>query len=406
LKRSLRPNDQVSQRVAQIAQAKRYPSHVPRRSSFRDDLRSIKAAVDSLSRTPLSSISENLRNTFGSFYGGHSSTATIETSIDLPSAIQSLLSQLPSSYGPRFDFDAAFIFALAADWNPSLELPKMTVPKHQGEWGFSELPLPTDDRERVPIVRVFHFPGQDSLEDIDLLAYPWLAHEVAHCLLFLHSTLFPSHFSPRLECILRALSLKGIADRGQARTVSRAGIEDMKRYWTPSHNQGNWAHEIAIDTIALWTCGPAYLGAFLDQVERANLDLFQVSTVHPPYSVRTLAILYACNLLKLDAYASPLRDFSMTLAQRYPNNLIRLAPDELIAAAVEAGLAVCEALKIRDWRYFDASGPGAPIPGTRELGTSLLLDAWRVRSQGDEESYSSWEREVISSFAAELAATQ
>jgi hypothetical protein len=379
---------------------------VPRRSSFRDDLRSIKAAVDSLSRTPLSSISENLRITFGPFYEGNSSNAVIETSIDLPSAIQNLLSQLPASYGPRFEFDAAFIFALAADWNPSLELPKMTVPKHQGEWGFSELPLPTDNSQRVPIVRVFHFPGQDSVEDIDLLAYPWLAHELAHCLLFLNSTLFPCHFTPRLECILRALSLKGIADRGQARTVARAGIEDMKRYWTPSRNQGNWAHEIAMDTIALSACGPAYLGAFFDQVERANLDLFQISTVHPPYSVRMLAILHACTLLKLDEHANPLRDFSSSVAQQYPNKLIRLAPDELIAAAVEAGLAVCEALDIRSWRYFDPPGPGVPIPGSRELGTSLLLDAWRVRRQVDEESYSKWEREVVSGIAAELAAIQ
>ena len=122
---------------------------------------------------------------------GNSSNAVIEPSFDLASAIQSLLSQLPTSYGPRFDFDAAFVFALAADWNPNLALPGMSVPKHQGEWGFSELPLPTIDRQRMPIVRVFHFPGQDSIEDIDLLGYPWLAHEVAHCLLFLHSALFP-----------------------------------------------------------------------------------------------------------------------------------------------------------------------------------------------------------------------
>lgn len=375
---------------------------MPRRSSFRDDLRSVRAAVDSLSRTPLSPIADSLRSTFGSIYAGISSNAVIEPSFDLTSAIQGLLNQLPTSYGPRFELDAALIFALAADWNPNIGLPKMTIPKHQSEWGFSELPLPTDDRQRVPIVRVFHFPGQDSLEDIDLLAYPWLAHEFAHCLLFLHSTLFPSHFTPRLESTLRALNLKGIADRGQARTIARAGIEEMKRYWMPTPDQANWAHEIAMDTIALWSCGPAYLGAFLDEVERPNLDLFQVSTIHPPYSVRTSAILHACPLVNLQEHAGPLRSVSTSFSQQYPNALIRLAPDELIAAAVEAGLAVCKDLEIRDWRYFHMEGSGTPTPSTRELGISLLLEAWRVRNQVDEESYLKWEREVISCIAADM----
>jgi hypothetical protein len=376
---------------------------MPRRSSFRDDLRSINVAVDSLSRTPLSAIAESLRCTFKPFYDRGFSNTVIEASIDLPNTIQNLLSQLPASFGQRFEFDAAFVFALAADWNPNIQLPKMTIPKHQGEWGFSELPLPSDDSQRIPIVRVFHFPGQDSLEDIDLLAYPWLAHEFAHCLLFLHSPLFPSYFTPKLERTLRAFNLKGIADRGQARTIARAGIEELKRYWMPTLDQGNWAHEIAMDIIALWSCGPAYLGAFLDEVERPNLDLFQVSTMHPPYSVRTLAILLACSLVNLEEYAGPLQRVSTTFSRQYPNELIRLAPDELISAAVEAGLAVCKDLEIRDWRYFHLERSGTPTSGTRELGISLLLEAWRVRNQVDEENYLKWEREVISSIAADMS---
>ena len=362
-------------------------------------------AIDSLGRTPLAPIAESLRNTFSSFYDRNPSTTVIELSFDLAAAIHNLLSQLPASYGPRFDFDAAFVFALAADWNPNLALPRMSVPKHQGEWGFSELPLPTADRQRMPIVRVFHFPGQDSIEDVDLLAYPWLAHEVAHCLLFLHSTLFPSEFKPRLDDVFHALSLKGIADRGLARTVARAGLDEMKHYWTPTLDQGNWAHEIAMDTIALWSCGPAYLGAFLDEVERENLDMFQISTVHPPYCVRISAILRACPVLKLEAYAGALQARSLSLVQHYPNKLMQLAPDELINAAVEAVLAVCNALEIRDWRYFDRSGPGFVSPDVHELGVALLIEAWRIRSQVGEESYSNWERKVITAIAADIGVT-
>jgi hypothetical protein len=353
----------------------------------------------------MSPIAESLRSAFGPFYDGHPSNAVIEPSFDLASAIQSLLNQLPTSYGPRFDFDAAFVFAIAADWNPNLSLPAMSVPKHQGEWGFSELILPSIDRQRMPIVRVFHFPGQDSIEDIDLLAYPWLAHEVAHCLLFLHSALFPSEFKPRLDGVLNALGLKGIADRGLARTLARAGLDEMKQYWMPTLDQGNWAHEIAMDIIALWSCGPAYVGAFLDEVERDNLDLFQISTVHPPYCVRILAILCACPSLKLDAHAGALQALSASLSKHYPNKLAQLAPEELVAAAVDAGFAVCKALEIRDWRYFGQGGPGSSSKATHELGVALLLEAWRVRNQVDEESYSKWEREVIATIAADIALT-
>jgi hypothetical protein len=327
----------------------------------------------------------------------------IEPSFDLASAIQNLLSQLPISYGPRFEFDAAFVFALATNWNPNLALPGMSVPKHRSEWGFSELPLPTLDKQRMPIVRVFHFPGEDSIEDIDLLAYPWLAHEVAHCLLFLNSALFPSEFKPRLERVLHALSLKGIADRGLARTVARAGLDDMKRYWTPTLDHGNWAHEIAMDIIALWSCGPAYLGAFLDEVERDNVDLFQISTVHPPYCVRILAVLRACPALNLDAHVGTLRALSASLSKQFPNKLAQLAPEELIAAAVDAGFEVCKALEIRDWRYFCEGGPGSASPDTYEVGVALLLEAWRTRNQLDEEGYTNWERGVIATIASDIA---
>jgi hypothetical protein len=377
-----------------------------RRSPFRDDLRSLKVAVDSLSQTPLGPIAENLRCTFEPLLIGNASNAVIEPAFDLAGTIKNLLSQLPASYGARFNFDAAFVFALAVDWNPNLALPGMSVPKHQGEWGFSELLLPTIDKQRMPIVRVFHFPGQDSIEDIDLLAYPWLAHEVAHCLLFLNSALFPTEFKPRLDGVLHALSLKGIADRGLARTLARAGLDEMKQYWTPTLNQGNWAHEIAMDIIALWSCGPAYLDAFLDEVERDNLDMFQISTVHPPYCVRILAVLCACPLLKLDAHTGALRALSASLSKQYPNKLAQLAPEELIAAAVDAGFAVCKTLEIRDWKYFSQGGPGSSSPDTYELGVALLLEAWRVRNQGDEESYLKWEKEVITTIAAGIALTQ
>jgi hypothetical protein len=100
-----------------------------------------------------------------------------------------------------------------------------------------------------------------------------------------------------------------------------------------------------------------------------------------------------------------LQALSASLSKHYPNKLAQLAPEELVAAAVDAGFAVCKALEIRDWRYFGQGGPGSSSKATHELGVALLLEAWRVRNQVDEESYSKWEREVIATIAADIALT-
>ena len=69
-------------------------------------------------------------------------------------------------------------------------------------------------------------------------------------------------------------------------------------------------------------------------------------------------------------------------------------------------LLYVSALEIRDWKYFGQGGPGSSSPRHIELGVALLLEAWRVRNQVDEESYSNWEREVIAAIAADIAVTQ
>jgi hypothetical protein len=118
-----------------------------------------------------------------------------------------------------------------------------------------------------------------------------------------------------------------------------------------------------------------------------------------------LAILCACSLLNLDAHAGALRGLNTSLSNHYPNKLAQLAPEELIAAAVDAGFAVCKALEIRDWSYFGQAVSGSSSPDTCELGVALLLEAWRVRNQVDEVSYLKWERDVVAAIAADIALT-
>jgi hypothetical protein len=114
-------------------------------------------------------------------------------------------------------------------------------------------------------------------------------------------------------------------------------------------------------------------------------------------------MVHAYFLANIQGHGNELRVLNDSLLQKCPNRIARLAPEGLVAGAVEAGLAVCNDLAIREWRHFDSNGPECPPPGTRELGTAILLEAWRTRSRTSEAEYVDWERKFIYEMAAELA---
>lgn len=373
-----------------------------RRSLLRDNFGSIEAAIDLLTVSPIAPIAEILTPSFQILIHGGPFQIETEDEATLANGLRLILCKLPTSFGERFDLDAAFIQSMIADWNPDIQLSRMLVPKHDEQWGFYELHLPGNPN-RMPVVRVFFFPGQDALSDVDLLDYPWLAHEIAHALLFQNPKLFPTRFSPLFEKTMRTLTLRSVADRGLAGSIARTGLEEMRKYWNPAQDQGNWAHEIAMDIIALWTCGPAYVAAFADEVEKLNLDLFMIGSVHPPYIVRIAAMVHACFLTNTPAHGKELEILSNLQSQKSPNEVLRLATDEMVVSAVEAGLAVCEDLQLRDWRYFDTGGQGALKRNAPELGVAILLEASRIRSRSRETDYLNWERNIISEISAQLA---
>src|SRR5207244_10946688 len=91
--------------------------------------------------------------------------------------IDRILALLPQSFGERFYFDASMISALSEEWSRgSTRLSGMIVPKPSQDWGHMSLPLATYDRTATHVIDLVLLPGDDRLEDVDLLADPFLGH--------------------------------------------------------------------------------------------------------------------------------------------------------------------------------------------------------------------------------------
>jgi hypothetical protein len=109
-----------------------------------------------------------------------------------------------------------------------------------------------------------------------LLLYPWLCHEVGHNILSRDHSAFRKSFETRLDKITKALQLLRVADRGSLQDKSQRIIDDILYMWQPAPDRDSWTHEMTIDIIAPWTCGPAYLAAFQDVVEKPGINPYKI----------------------------------------------------------------------------------------------------------------------------------
>src|SRR5258708_27075845 len=104
-------------------------------------------------------------------------------------------------------------------------------------------------------------PPRSTLFPYTTLFRSWMCHELAHNLFYYNDTLFVDSFKKTLDDFLGTLRLRAIADQGSARSKSHAMIDRIAQFWEPALTHKNWAHEMAMDIVALWTCGPAFLAA-------------------------------------------------------------------------------------------------------------------------------------------------
>lgn len=366
--------------------------------------------VSSLLSSPLNQIGQKLRDFLNeanrAFLAKELDQTTLAT---LAVHVADTVDRLPQSFGERFQFDSALIRSIGTDWGQDLGLSSMIMPRHQSTWGHERLSMPSEDRNYAHVVDVIHMPGPDDLGEVDLLAYPWIIHELGHYLLLRYNSHFVPIFKEELERILSNLRLASIADRGSAKAKAQKTLEQLAKLWTPSEGQRNWAHELAIDLISLWSCGPAYIACFQDAVERQNINPYEVTETHPPYAVRADALINGATQLGLQMFTGNLE--RLTDAWRHSqwkkhrdSRFLSLARPELIQSCTRVAFSFCESLKLAKCtpEIVDRLEESLASYNSGDMGLDLLLFAWFVFEKGGKKTYSEWESKVVRDLAQRI----
>ena len=318
-----------------------------------------------------------------------------------------IIDLLPQTFEDRFLFDWAMIQALAAQWGQgSVKLPNTVVPRPSGSeiWGHQRVSMPPEDKENAHFVDVILVPGEEDKESINLLSYPWLCHELGHLIFFQQGEDFTNAFKAELEKEVRRLSLRATADRGAAREKAQKVIKEVRELWTPSPDHHNWAHELAIDVVALWACGPAYLAVFQDELSKPEIDPYQIDQNHPPYEVRASAMTITSKRLGWETYASVLtKVVSDSRKNKWRdkkgdrNRYAALVNPGLINACISSALETCEVLKLPKCTstHLDRVNDTLRQGATPDLGIELICAAWTVEASQEEEAYDQWEKETL-----------
>jgi len=352
--------------------------------------------------TPLDVIGRKLDTLLTEATNSNSIGNTPEVLGRLSEYISHLVDRLPESFETRFHFDAALIKCLEQDWSAEITFSKMMVPRHGRLWGHERLVMPSESASSAHVIDLIHVPGQDRLEDVDLLSYPWIIHELGHYILLHNEHSFIPDFTAELSKTTSHLRLASIADRGFARSRAQRTLEELTRFWTPSRDQRNWAHELTIDLIALWTCGPAYLACFVDVVEDQKINPYEITQSHPPYAVRADALIKGALLLDLHKYSARLEHLTQawrrsTWRKHLNNRFLALSRAELLDSCVNVAFSLCRSLKLAKCTPAKIDALFArPLANTPEdLGLDLILWAWAVFEQKGKDSYFPWESGTV-----------
>ncbi len=285
---------------------------------------------------------------------------TAEQLACLSNYVAAVVQYLPAAYSERFWFDAGLTKAMADDWSVEKVFSPMIVPCYEKQWGYARLPMPLSEalsgpnERRAHVVDLIFFPQGNDLGHVTLLDYPWIAHELAHNLMFRFDNLLVPLIGSAVTAAARQRRLAAIADRGRARAASQSALDEFSRFWLPTGDHRNWAHELSADLIAAWVLGPVYLAVFEDLLGHAEQNPYQVSMVHPPYAVRVRALLDVACRLQFVEHAQELQRISDSWeSSRWrtekTNRYLSLADREVISGLIDGAFTFCEQLSLRPW---------------------------------------------------------
>jgi hypothetical protein len=386
----------------------------PRR--FRDPLAEAYSAVKQLADSPFEAIAQRLISALDLASQAHArAEVTAEQLAGLSKYVVAVVQYLPTTYGDRFWFDAGLTRAMTDDWSVQKLFSPMIVPCYEKQWGYARFPMPLSEalpgstEHRAHVVDLIFLPKGDDVGQITLLDYPWIAHELAHNLMFRFDNLLIPLIGAAVAAPVRQRRLAAIADRGRARAASQNALDEFSRFWMPTADHRNWAHELSADLIAAWVLGPVYLAVFEDLLGHADQNPYQVSMVHPPYAVRVKALLKIASRMHFVEHAQELQRISDSLGSsrwrsEKTNRYGFLADLEVIDGLIDGVFRFCGQLRLRQWDNSRLSTlRAAAISSTNhELGTDLLISAWLAFSHHGKENYARWESEVVRAIAEPL----
>ena len=315
--------------------------------------------------------------------------------------VSALVKRLPIKFNDRFHIDGYLIHSITNNWSQGpLKCSGMIVPTYYEKWGYEVIPIPiisgpTHDLHLVYIHR------EDSNDLPWLLDYPWLVHELGHYLLYAHGQKLIEKYNPYLEKLASSLGARSIADRGLAKTRAEKNLKILKSYWELSPQKRSWTKEIAIDTIALWSCGPAYLAAFEDAHEN-NSDPFYLDQTHPPVELRVYALVKAAHRLgwkdQVEALEVLLERWRQPgTPQPSTNQYNSLRREELIDGCLEATLGYCQFLQLPCLKQADIERVRQAIDHGEDLSDAidLIVGAWLVYQEQGSVIYAEWETRTM-----------
>lgn len=320
-------------------------------------------------------------------------------------SVEMILPKLPRPQlnNTRFLFDAGMInaFAQALD-EVSVALSRMILPTCGEGWSHNPIYLPSLDQSKIPRVDLISFKGDDKLDDVLLLDYPWFYHELGHILMYDYRGALKKSFALILDKVVRKLKARSLADSPINKKRADDTIEKLESLWGLGDGQWSWAIEIASDVFALWTCGPSYLAAFDSELDSQKPDPYVISRQHPPYEIRSLGLMRAGSRLGWSQYTGSLRDRiksweRSSFAKGRTNEYLSYANHEILDGAIASSLEMCTNLKVPvcdDNKIKTIRTVLADIDKL-DFGVDLVIGAWLVYQELGADQYSSWQKDVV-----------
>ena len=315
----------------------------------------------------------------------------------------------PRHVGQRFFFDSGLMHSIAGAWsNSQLAISKLIYPKYEASWDYQHVVLGPAHDGKNAAVDVIGFRKLASLDNVDLLDYPWLIHELGHSIFQEHhDTGFDDSVTRVLQETVGSRKAKAISLNGRARQRPRNIAAQMENFWNPTR-KNNWAHEVAVDIIAAWCLGPAFVAAFIDHVSSEAVDPYQVDADHPPYAFRATALEECVRRLgwskSADLLAGQLSDWNDGSDATKRLHAHQFTDSDFQDALIQTTLDFlgCGSLPRCTESDFDAASSRYRDMDAIGFGIELLLDAYVAHQSLDEGDYTVWHSKVVERLANDV----